>query len=215
MTDPAVGDTPGLRERKRLATRRAIQVAAITVVRERGFDATTVDEIARIADISPRTFFNYFTSKEEAIVGDGPEVPEGEARDAFIADRSPIFPAIAQLFSVNITPALHDQEMVVLRRTLMKTNPELGAKRWATIYHFEAQVIDVVTRRLAEEFPELAADPAALAERARLTAFVAIGGMRCAWLTWMDDNGEHATLVERLHETFDLLPQIAATSVRT
>ncbi|MEO8263341.1 MAG: helix-turn-helix domain-containing protein, partial [Pseudolysinimonas sp.] len=71
MTDPAV-ETPGLRERKRLATRRAIQVAAIEIVRERGLDATTIDEIARIADISPRTFFNYFSSKEEAIIGDGP-----------------------------------------------------------------------------------------------------------------------------------------------
>ncbi|MES1212507.1 MAG: helix-turn-helix domain-containing protein, partial [Leifsonia sp.] len=63
----APDDQPGLRERKRLATRRAILLAAITVVRERGLEAATVDEIARIADVSPRTFFNYFSSKEEAI----------------------------------------------------------------------------------------------------------------------------------------------------
>ncbi|MCU1415965.1 MAG: Transcriptional regulator, TetR family, partial [Schumannella sp.] len=49
MTDPAVDETPGLRERKRLATRRAIQLAAIMVVRDRGLEATTVDEIAKIA----------------------------------------------------------------------------------------------------------------------------------------------------------------------
>lgn len=214
MTDPAVDETPGLRERKRLATRRAIQLAAITVVRDRGLEATTVDEIAHLADVSPRTFFNYFSSKEEAIVGDGPELLPGDVQDAFIADRSPIFAAMAELFSASITPALEDQEMVLLRRTLMKSNPDLGAKRWATIHRFEEQVTDIVSRRLADEFPALAADPAALAQRARLTAFIAIGSMRGAWLTWMEDNGEHGSLLERLRESFELVPQIVATSVR-
>lgn len=212
MTDPAVDETPGLRERKRLATRRAIQVAAMNVVRERGLDATTVDEIARIADISPRTFFNYFPSKEEAIVGDGPEVPPGEAQDRFVADRSPLLPGLAELFSASITPALQDQEMVLLRRSLMKSHPELGARRWATIHRFEAQVSELVTRRLADEYPELA-DPE-LTHRSRLTAFVAIATMRHAWLTWMEDNGEHGTLLERLNESFALLPGIVEASVR-
>ena len=57
-------EEPGLRERKRRATRRAIQLAVIDLVAERGLDGTTVDEISRRADISPRTFFNYFTSKD-------------------------------------------------------------------------------------------------------------------------------------------------------
>jgi AcrR family transcriptional regulator len=214
MTDPAVDETPGLRERKRLATRRAIQLAAITVVRDRGLDATTVDEIAKIADVSPRTFFNYFSSKEEAIVGDGPELPPIEAQNAFVADRSPILHAMADLFSASATPALHDQEMVLLRRTLMKSNPELGAKRWATIHRFEEEVTEVVARRLADEFPAMRNDPAALEYRARLTAFVAIAGMRHAWVTWMQDNGEHGTLIDRLHESFELMPEITETSVR-
>ena len=211
MTDPAV-EPPGLRERKRLATRRAIQLAAIEIVRERGLDATTVDEIARVADISPRTFFNYFSSKEEAIIGDGPELPSEEAQQAFISDRSPLLPAMATLFSASISPALQDQEMVLLRRTLMKGHPDLAAKRWATIHRFEAEVTDLVARRLADEFPDLATDPAALTRRARLTAFMAIAGMRHAWLTWMEDNGEHGTLIDRLHESFDLLPAVITAS---
>jgi AcrR family transcriptional regulator len=214
MTDPAVDETPGLRERKRLATRRAIQLAAIMVVRDRGLEATTVDEIAKIADVSPRTFFNYFSSKEEAIVGDGPELPPLDAQDRFVADRSPILHAMADLFSASVTPALHDQEMVLLRRSLMKSNPELGAKRWATIHRFEDEVSELVARRLADEYPAMLADAAALQTRARLTAFVAIAGMRHAWLTWMQDNGENGSLIDRLHESFELLPEIAATSVR-
>jgi AcrR family transcriptional regulator len=214
MTDPAVDETPGLRERKRLATRRAIQLAAIGVVRERGIDATTVDEIARVADVSPRTFFNYFSSKEEAIVGDGPELSSTQAQDAFIADRSPIFPALAELFAASITPALQDQEMVLLRRTLMKSNPDLAAKRWATVHRFEAQVTEVVARRLAAEHAALADDPAALNRQARLTAFLAIASMRHAWLSWMEDNGEHGTLPERLQEAFDAAPAVVAASVR-
>jgi AcrR family transcriptional regulator len=212
MTDPAAIDTPGLRERKRLATRRAILLAAVQVVLDKGLDATTVDEIARVADVSPRTFFNYFSSKEDAIVGDGPELPDEEAQLAFIADRSPILPAIAKLFGDSMTPALHDQEIVLLRRGVMKANPDLGGKRWATVHRFELEVIALVERRLADEHPELTAFE--VRKQARLTALIAIAAMRHAWMTWMDDNGEHGSLLERLAESFDELPGIAATSVR-
>ncbi|MBW8873252.1 MAG: TetR family transcriptional regulator, partial [Leifsonia sp.] len=44
----------GLRERKRLATRRAIQLAALRLVKDRGLDAVTIDDISHDADVSPR-----------------------------------------------------------------------------------------------------------------------------------------------------------------
>lgn len=214
MTDPAVDAPvePGLRERKRLATRRAILLAAIQVVREKGLEATTVDEIARIADVSPRTFFNYFSSKEEAIVGDGPELPDDDAVEEFVRDRGPVLPAIAKLFGTVVTPALQDQEILLARRAITKANPELAGRRWATIHKFENDVTAIVVRRLVDEDPELIDDPRALVSRGRLIALVAIAAVRHAWFDWMDDAGEHRDLLQRIEDSFGMLPGLVAPS---
>jgi AcrR family transcriptional regulator len=57
----------GLRETKKRRTRQAIRAAAITLFTQQGVEATTVEQIATAADISPRTFFNYFDTKEQAV----------------------------------------------------------------------------------------------------------------------------------------------------
>src|SRR5687768_8989636 len=57
----------GRRERKKLETRRALAHAALHLAAEKGPDQVTIEEIADAADVSVRTFFNYFSSKEEAI----------------------------------------------------------------------------------------------------------------------------------------------------
>src|SRR5688572_21330773 len=58
---------PGLRERKKLATRQALGYAAMRLAVERGLDNLLVEDIAAAANVSPRTFNNYFSSKYEAI----------------------------------------------------------------------------------------------------------------------------------------------------
>jgi AcrR family transcriptional regulator len=60
---------PGLRERKKAETRRALRVSAFELAVERGPDHVTVADIADAANVSVRTFFNYYPSKESAIVG--------------------------------------------------------------------------------------------------------------------------------------------------
>ncbi|MGX9921665.1 TetR/AcrR family transcriptional regulator [Streptomyces sp. NPDC002248] len=64
MTTPP----PGLRERKKQATREALREAALRLAMERGPDGVRVEDIAEAAGVSPRTYNNYFTSREQAIV---------------------------------------------------------------------------------------------------------------------------------------------------
>ncbi|PKA44306.1 TetR/AcrR family transcriptional regulator [Rhizobium sullae] len=61
------GATEGRRERKRRQTRERIEQAAMTLFLERGFDATTIEDITESADVSKRSFFDYFPSKEEVV----------------------------------------------------------------------------------------------------------------------------------------------------
>ncbi|MEW5811313.1 MAG: TetR family transcriptional regulator [Actinomycetota bacterium] len=79
----------GLRQRKKVATRRAIRRAAIHLFEEHGFADTTVEQIATAADVSPRTFYRYFPTKEAVLICDQAEPIMVAFRDA-PAELSPV-----------------------------------------------------------------------------------------------------------------------------
>lgn len=93
-TLPTVVPVPalGLRERKKADARRRIAEAAIALVRERGYDAATIDEIARRAEVSQPTFYAYYPSKdailrEHALSGFRPLIAEAMGHDGTVVER--------------------------------------------------------------------------------------------------------------------------------
>jgi len=218
----------GLRERKRIATRRAIQIAAVELASERGFDRVTIDEISHVANVSPRTFFNYFPSKESAIIGELPELPDEESIDRFVTagHQEAILDGISTLLIAAIgvggdaggepdeggSDPQSMQRLHTLRRALLKDNPELFALRMASMHQFEDALSGVVQRRLAHDDPALADDPEGLHQRARLVTYVAFAGMRHAWSCWADHGGVEP-LSDRLRSSFKQLSELG-TQVR-
>src|SRR5690349_18035508 len=98
----------GLRERKKRQTRDAIAAAAMQLFKARGYDAVTVAEVAAAADVSEKTVFNYFATKEELVFWNA-EDKLAERADA-IRNRIPGLPLsrIFQLETMEFLDALED-----------------------------------------------------------------------------------------------------------
>jgi AcrR family transcriptional regulator len=115
-----------LRERKKRATRAAIQGAAFALFLERGYDETTTDEIARAADVAPSTLFNYFPTKA-ALVADG----YGQRFIHLLRSRppgEPMFTAIRNAIESGLATIVdEDRDLVVARTKLALRVPALRA----------------------------------------------------------------------------------------
>ncbi|HEY4269898.1 MAG TPA: TetR/AcrR family transcriptional regulator [Galbitalea sp.] len=212
-----IAEAPGLRERKRIATRRAIQRAVLELVLERGLEHVTVEEISRAADISPRTFFNYFVSKEAAIAGDAPNFLGDDSLEVFKAGgpEGDLFRDLGVLLAHGAEQATEDRETLVMRKDLHSRYPHLFALRMAGMRHFEDELAEVVAERLRHEDPVLAGDGKVLASRARLVTMIAFGAMRHAWTCWADaDRKTDESLEERLRASFNELDEILVQSSR-
>jgi AcrR family transcriptional regulator len=201
----------GLRERKRIATRRAIQVAAVRLAADDGLERLTIDEIGRRADISPRTFFNYFPSKEAALMGDTPQLPGDESVARFVDSRDDLITGLGAIVVEAVEQAAEDRELTQLRRVVMKRYPELFALRIFGMKKFEDELQAVVQERLLAESPEVYGDEGARASRARLITLVALAAMRHAWSCWADAGGT-SELTPRLLSSFAELEDLLASS---
>jgi AcrR family transcriptional regulator len=118
---------PGLRERKKLKMRAAIQEKAMRLFLEKGFQATTIEEIAESVEISPSTFFNYFPTKEDVVLQDDLDPLMIAAFNAQPAELSPLAAlrnAMRAVFS-NLTP---EQNVLARQRmALISADDDLRA----------------------------------------------------------------------------------------
>jgi AcrR family transcriptional regulator len=189
----------GLRERKKERTREALEAAALDLFERKGFDHTTVDEIVDACDVSRRTFFRYFSSKEEAFAGDH------EAKTALFASLLATRPAGE--------PALESVRVVILGFCR-----ELGNDKQATLrrmriaaashdlHQLEAESYDSRLDGLVEAL--LARSDGPVDDDAglqiRLVLGAAIVVMRSVCERWVADDGR-GDLVELADHAFDLL----------
>jgi AcrR family transcriptional regulator len=186
----------GLRERRRRQTSADIRDAAVRLAGDRGFDKVTIEEICAEAGISPRTFFNYFPTKESAIAYGPSDLPAELAEEFVAAGPAPYRVVLAEL----ITLAAHHLRDVPPRREqaagmleLAKTTPAVLAAFLAELERFQNQLTGIVARRQAKgPDDEISALIAALA----LTA-VRSGIERWASADPKDDDDTPMPYVER------------------
>ncbi|MCS5713662.1 TetR/AcrR family transcriptional regulator [Herbiconiux sp. CPCC 205716] len=207
----AAGGDVGLRERKRRATRRSIQVAALRLIAESGLDQLTVDDISREAGVSPRTFFNYFPSKEESLTGDLP-IQFGDEVAARFEDAGPGGDPLRDLVDIMAGQAADgtlDPELHQLRRSVIHEYPQIAAMRLDRIRSFELEIADSVTRRLRADARKrgLDADDPALPERGRLTGVVMLSLARAAWIAWLE-HPDDVSLPDQLHRSYEQLRSV-------
>jgi AcrR family transcriptional regulator len=144
-----VSEQIGLRERKKAQTRRALTAAAIRLSVEKGPERVTVEEISEAADVSPRTFFNYFSSKEEAILGADPE-RRTELRVALElrpAEESPVEALRAALLTT-AESFDDDAELWAQRLQLIRDHPALFPGYVASFADFERGLVEAMASRL-------------------------------------------------------------------
>jgi AcrR family transcriptional regulator len=142
-------DSTGLRERKKQRTREAIIEAALRLFAERGFDRTTVADIAAAADIAPRTFFGYFAAKEDVVFHDFEEI--FASLRARLEHREPGETAIDAMRAWIADLTAHadfEDPREVLKRRLIRSTPALREHDRALMSRFEAALGDAVASDL-------------------------------------------------------------------
>ena len=146
MTEPPAR-VVGLRERKKARTRAAIREHALRLFREHGYYATTIEQIADAAEVSPATFFRYFPTKEDVVLQDDLDLVSIAALDAQPPELGPV--AAFRAASAATLAALSPEDLVRFRETteLTAAIPEIRARAVDEFVRTINQIADGIARR--------------------------------------------------------------------
>ncbi|MEV2193785.1 TetR family transcriptional regulator [Streptomyces phaeochromogenes] len=187
---PADRPQLGLRERKKIKTRTAIRDATYRLIEEQGYDATTIEQIAELAEVSPSTVFRYFPTKEDIVLTDEYDpLLEAELR-ARPTDEPPMDSLRYVLGKAVGLGMAEDAEVTRLRTRLMAEVPAVRSRMMESMSvtsHLLCQVIGERTGRGPDSF------------EVRVFAMSLIGGLMEVSLYWAqhDHKDDFAGLVDR------------------
>ena len=136
----------GLRDRKREETRARLEGAAVRLVLRDGLDHATVDSISADAEVSSRTFFNYFDTKEDAVLGIRDIDVTPEMVEAHLArhDGATVVPTVIALLIEIMSPTIEGADLHGGRREILRRHPHLLGRHVAQMTRMVDQLIVAV-----------------------------------------------------------------------
>jgi AcrR family transcriptional regulator len=201
VNDPS-GTLPsvGARELKRRETLRRITDAGVCLFIEKGFEGTTVEEIAAAAGISRRTFFHYFQSKDDILLSLQSDVGEMFAAEVRRAPPGGSPFEIVRDAALSVCAAIPHDDMLALDR-LMRGSASVQARKQASYRQQEEAIFSALRDRWSEPTRET---------RLRVLAMVAVGATRLASETFNQEGGARP-FDEVLRGAFDAVTAEFAT----
>ncbi|GIH19346.1 TetR/AcrR family transcriptional regulator [Rugosimonospora africana] len=169
-----------LREQRRAETQRMIQVHAVRLFVERGYDGATVNDIAEAAGVSPMTVYRHFPTKEDLVLVDQNALLVAEQIAATPAGQPLVRRIGNALVDSARTLAAGDDRFLLARLRLMISTPALRARHLDNHYVLQQAIVD----GLGDE----AADPD-VAFQAAAAASACLAAMHTALVRWAKDDG--------------------------
>jgi AcrR family transcriptional regulator len=140
------------RDSRRLATRRALRTATLDLALERGLAAVPVEEVAARAGVSTRTFFNYFATKEDAVLLEIPGIGDEElARFADGRGVDGLWAELGELFATDAERAVCSTEDLPRLLRLYDRSPGLVPRQLGRFMRLETRLADAVVARLGND----------------------------------------------------------------
>ncbi|MER8044871.1 TetR family transcriptional regulator [Streptomyces sp. NPDC094032] len=192
---PVTPDRPGLRERKKLRTRAAIRRATFRLVTEQGYEATTIEQIAAAAEVSPSTVVRYFPVKEDILLTDEQDALLEARLLARPAGEEPLESLRAVVVDAVSAALVHEPAETRLRARLMVEIPAVRARLTETTAESARRLSRAVAERTGRDPDDL---------EVRVFTAAVLGALREATLHWAEHGGRD-DLVELLDRTVDTL----------